>query len=129
LVIERLKKKFINKKLEKLNLCTSNLSFSPYKLTEDRETSFNCLQLLSFLFKGNVGKDLSIESLNIVIVKFALVDFLKFLGKKKYQRDKVGKFLNNLLDLKPLRIKVSDIKFENFHFLFVGLKKLKQMAG
>ena len=132
MVIERLKKKFINKKLEKLGRCTYKAIVSPYnlELTEDRETSFNCLQLLSFIQRGNVGKDLSyIESLNIVIVKFALVDFLKFLGKNEkstYQRDKVGKFLNNLLDLKPLRIKVSDIKIENFHFCsFVGLEKIK----
>jgi hypothetical protein len=77
-----------------------------------------------------VSKDLSfLESLNIVVVKFALVDFLKFLGKNEkstYQREKVGKFLNNLLDLTPLRIKVSDVKFENFHFCsFVGLEKVK----
>jgi hypothetical protein len=58
-----------------------------------------------------------------------MVDFLKFLGKNErstYQREKVGKFLNNLLDLTPLRIKVSDVKFENFHFCsFVGLEKVK----
>lgn len=77
-----------------------------------------------------MDKDLSyIESLNIVIVKFALVNFLKFLGKNEkstYQREKVGKFLNNLLDLRPLRIKVSDVKFENFYFCsFVGLEKVK----
>lgn len=127
-----LRKNLSIKKLEKLNLCTSKAIVSPYnlELTEDRETSFNCLQLLSFIQRGNVGKDLSyIESLNIVIVEFALVDFLKFLGKNEkstYQRDKVGKFLNNLLYLKPLRIKVSDTKFENFHFCsFVGLEKIK----
>ena len=131
-LLKGLRKNLSIKKLEKLNLCTSKAIVSPYnlELTEDRETSFNCLQLLSFIQRGNVSKDLSyIESLNIVIVKFALVDFLKFLGKNEkssYQRDKVGKFLNNLLDLKPLRIKVSYIKFENFHFCsFVGLEKIK----
>jgi len=131
-LLKGLRKKLSIKKLENLNLCTSKAIVSPYniELTEDRETSFNCLQLLSFIQRGDVGKDLSyIESLNIVIVKFALVDFLKFLGKNDkstYQREKVGKFLNNLLDLRPLRIKVSDIKFQNFHFCsFVGLEKVK----
>ena len=131
-LLKGLRKKLSIKKLENLNLCTSKAIVSPYniELTEDRETSFNCLQLLSFIQRGDVGKDLSyIENLNIVIVKFALVDFLKFLGKNDkstYQREKVGKFLNNLLDLRPLRIKVSDIKFENFHFCsFVGLEKVK----
>ena len=131
-LLKGLRKKLSIKKLENLNLCTSKAIVSPYnlELTEDRETSFNCLQLLSFIQRGNVGKDLSyIESLNIVIVKFALVDFLKFLGKNDkstYQREKVGKFLNNLLDLRPLRIKVSNIKFENFNFCsFVGLEKVK----
>lgn len=131
-LLKGLRKKLSIKKLENLNLCTSKAIVSPYnlELTEDREMSFNCLQLLSFIQRGNVSKDLSyIESLNIVIVQFALVDYLKFLGKNdksSYQREKVGRFLNNLLDLRPLRIKVSGIKFENFHFCsFVGLEKVK----
>jgi hypothetical protein len=46
--------------------------------------------------------------------------------KSTYQRNKVGKFLNNLLSLDPLRIKVTNVKFENFHFCsFVGLEKPK----
>lgn len=70
--------------MENLNLCTSKAIVSQYniELTEDRETSFNCLQLLSFIQRGDVGKDLGyIKSLNIVIKKFTLVDFPKFLGK------------------------------------------------
>jgi hypothetical protein len=131
-LLKSLRKNVSIKKLENLNLCISKAIISPYnlELTKDRETSFNCLQLLSFIQNGNVSKNLSfLKSLNIVVVKFALVDFLKFLGKNEkntYQREKVTKFLNNLLDSTPLRIKVSDVKFENFHFCsFVGLEKVK----
>lgn len=38
----------------------------------------------------------------------------------------MGHFFNNLLDLTLLRIKISDVKFENFHFgLFLELEKVK----
>ena len=131
-LLKSLRKNLSIKKLENLNLGISKAITSPYNLefTKDKETSFNCLQLLSFIQSGYVTTDLSfVESLDIAIVKFALVDFIKFIGKNKrstYQRNKVGNFLNSLLVLPPLRIKISDVKYENFNFCSrVDLEKVK----
>lgn len=131
-LLKSLRKKLSIKKLEDLNLGISKTIISPYNLefAKDKETSFNCLQLLSFIQSQNVNMDLSfVESLNLAIVEFALVDFIKFIGKNErstYQRNKVGKFLNNLLSLEPLRIKVTNVKFQNFHFCsFMELEKRK----
>ena len=70
-----LRKKLSIKKLENLNLDISKAIISPYNLEfgKDKESSFSCIQLVSFIQSQKVTKDLSfVESLNIVIVKFAL---------------------------------------------------------
>lgn len=115
-----------NSSLPKLKDLSSGMSkaiFSPYNLSfsEDLESAFNSLQLVSFLQKGDIQKDLSLaNSINLAIVRFAIIDFLKFTGKNSrstYYREKALSFFKNLLDLiKPLKIEIDEDKFVAFHF-------------
>jgi len=87
---------------------------SPYNLSfsKDLESSFNCLQLVSFLQRVDLQKDLSFaNSVNIAIVEFAITDFLRFTGKNPrttYHREKAMSFFKNLSKLEPLKRKIND---------------------
>ena len=121
-LVERMRKKLSIKKLENLRLGISKAIVSPYnlKFVKNKESSFNCLQLLSFIQTQKVNIDLRfMESLDVAILEFALIDLIDFLGKditSTYQRKKVSKFLNNLFKLEPLKIKVSSSKVQQFNF-------------
>lgn len=109
-------------KLANLELGTSKNIISPYNLrfTGNKELSFQCLQLLSFLQTSKVRKDFRFaEELDLGILKFYLADFVEFVGKDKkssYHRKEIYDFLDDLLKLDPLRVKVNDFKFQKYYF-------------
>jgi hypothetical protein len=131
-LLDRLRRKSSLSKLKNLSLGISKAIVSPYNLNfcKDLESSFKCLQLVSFLQRGDVRKDLSFaNSINIAIVEFTITDFLRFLGKNPgntHHREKYMSFFLNLLELEPLKIKINDNKFVAFNFChWVGLEKRK----
>ena len=131
-LLDRLRRKSSLSKLKNLSLDISKAIVSPYNLNfcKDLESSFKCLQLVSFLQRGEVQKDLSfVNSINIAIVEFPITNFLRFTGKNPrntYHREKYMSFFLNLLELEPLKIKITDNKFVAFTFCnWVGLEKRK----
>lgn len=109
-LLKGLRKKVSIKKL--VGIFKANVSPYNLKFTMDKENSFNCLQLLSFMQTQKVQ---FVELLDLVIVEFAVVDFIKFMGKNEkytHQRNKVIKFLDDFLKLEPLRIQVNDVTFQ-----------------
>jgi len=121
-LVDRLRRKLSLPKLKDLSSGMSKAIISPYNLSfsKDLESSFKCLQLVSFLQRGEVQKDLSFaNSVNIAIVEFAITDFLKFTGKNPrttYNREKAMSFFENLLKLEPLKRKINDNRFVFFTF-------------
>lgn len=131
-LLDRLRRKSSLPKLKNLSLSISKAIISPYNLNfcKDLESSFQCLQLVSFLQREEIQKDLSfVNSINIAIVEFPITDFLRFIGKNPrntYHREKYMSFFLNLLELEPLKIKINDNKFVAFTFChWVGLEKRK----
>jgi hypothetical protein len=131
-LLDRLRRKSSLPKLKNLSLGISKDIVSPYNLNfcKNLESSFQCLQLVSFLQRGEVQKDLRFaNSLNIAIVEFAITDFLRFTGKNPrntYHRQKATSFFKNLLKLEPLKIKINDNRFVYFTFChWIGLEKRK----
>lgn len=117
-------------KLKDLSSGMSKAIVSPYNLSfsKDITYSFQCLQLISFLQREDIQKDLSFaNSLNIVIVEFPIIDFLKFIGKNQrdtYCREAAKFFFANLLELEPLKIKVNDNRSVAFTFCnWVAIEK------
>ena len=69
-------------KLNNLSLGISKAIVNPYYLNfyKDLESLFQCLQLVSFLQREDIQKDLSfVNSINIV--EFYISNFLRFIGK------------------------------------------------
>ena len=131
-LLDRLRKKSSLPKLKNLSLGISKGIVSPYCLNfcKDLESSFQCLQLVSFLQREDIQKDLSfVNSINIAIVEFPITNFLRFIEKNPrntYHREKYMSFFLNLLELEPLKIKINDNKFIAFTFChWVGLEKRK----
>ena len=131
-LLDRLRKKSSLLKLKNLSLGISKAIVSPYclKFCKDLKSSFQCLQLVSFLQREDIQKELSfVNSINIAIVEFPITNFLRFLEKNprnKYHREKCMSFFLNLLELEPLKIKINDNKFVAFTFChWVGLEKRK----
>lgn len=131
-LLDRLRRKSSLPKLKNLSLGISKTVISPYNLNfcKDLESSFKCLQLVSFLQREETQKDLSfVNSINIAIVEFPITNFLKFIEKNPkntYHREKCMSFFLNLLELEPLKIKINDNKFVAFTFChWVGLEKRK----
>jgi hypothetical protein len=131
-LLGRLRRKSSLPKLKNLSLGISKAIVSPYNLNfcKDLESSFKCLQLVSFLQREEIQKDLSfVNSINIAIVEFPITNFLRFIGKNPrntYHREKYMSFFLNLLELEPLKIKINDNKFVAFTFChWVGLEKRK----
>jgi len=131
-LLGRLRRKSSLPKLKNLSLGISKAIVSPYNLNfcKDLESSFKCLQLVSFLQREEIQKDLSfVNSIDIAIVEFPITNFLRFIGKNPrntYHREKCMSFFLNLLELEPLKIKINDNKFVAFTFChWVGLEKRK----
>lgn len=131
-LLDRLRRKSSLPKLKNLSLGISKSIISPYNLNfcKDLESSFKCLQLVSFLQREEIQKDLSfVNSINIAIVEFPITNFLRFIEKNPrntYHRENCISFFLNLLELEPLKIKINDNKFVAFTFChWVGLEKRK----
>jgi len=131
-LVDRLRRKSSLPKLKNLSLGISKSIISPYNLNfcKDLESSFKCLQLVSFLQREEIQKDLSfVNSINIAIVEFPITNFLRFIEKNPrntYHRENCISFFLNLLELEPLKIKINDNKFVAFTFChWVGLEKRK----
>ena len=121
-LLDGLRRKSSLPKLKALSSGMSKAIVNPYNLSfsKDLESSFNCLQLVSFLQRVDIQKDLRFaNALNIAIVQFSITDFLRFTGKNPrntYHREKAMFFLKNLLKLEPLKIKMNDNRFVYFSF-------------
>lgn len=121
-LLESLRRNSSLPKLKDLSSGMAKAIVSPYNLSfsKDLESSFNCLQLVSFIQRVDIKKNLSFaNSVNIAIVEFAITDFLKFTGKNPrntYHRKKAMSFFKNLLKLEPLKIKINDNRFVYFTF-------------
>ena len=100
-LLDRLRKKSSLPKLKNLSLGISKAIISPYNLNfyKDLESSFKCLQLVSFLQREEIQKDLSFIN-SITIVEFPITNFLRFTEKNPRNtshREKCISFFLNLL--------------------------------
>lgn len=104
--------------LKRISYDTYLISLYNLNFSQDLEFSYNCLQLASFIQRKEIQKYLNCRNLaGRVLIKFSIVDFLKFTGKNARStahREKACYFFENLYRLEPIKLKMNENRFEYF---------------